>query len=147
MFYYSISPTAVNAHDCMMINYHVCYIPEIVIEVPEKWLDKYTKTGNPENKEKRIALMTAIRRWVYLSWILQSANPVNVQEAYGRRWMWDEIARIKSELIPEIVSPYKVSFITPYFVLPTGNLVQFSNNRRPVELDFSKEDPVNSNTE
>ena len=79
---------------------------------------------------------------MYLSWILQSSAPGNVQDAYSRRWIWDEIANIKSELIPEIVSPYKVSFITPYFELPTGKLVQFSKNGNPVELDFSENEPT-----
>ena len=142
MFYYSISLAGVHTHDHSMINHHVCYIPEIVIKVPKEWIDYFNKTGNPENKEKRIALYTVIKRWVYLSWILQSSEPRNVQDAYDRRWIWDEIANIKSILIPGIVSPYKVAFITPYFELPTGKLVQFSKNRNPVELDFSKEEPI-----
>ena len=141
MFCYSIFLAGVHTHDYRMINHHICYIPEIVIKVPKEWIYKYNKTGNPENKEKRIAIYSVIKRWVYLSWILQSSDPRNVQDAYDRRWIWDEIANIKSVLIPDIVSPYTVCFITPYFDLPTGKLVQFSKNRNPVELDFSEEEP------
>ena len=54
-----------------MINHHVCYIPEIVIAVPKEWLGKLSQTGNPENKSKRTALYSAVKRWVYLSWVLQ----------------------------------------------------------------------------
>ena len=52
MFYYNISPTVANTHDCFMIHHHVCYIPEIVIEVPGKWLDKLRKTGKSGKQRK-----------------------------------------------------------------------------------------------
>lgn len=121
-----------------MITHHVCIIPEIVIGVSEEWSLRLKQTGNPENKNKRILLFSVIKRWVYLSWLLQSTSPDNVTEAYNRRWMWDEISTIKTRQIPDILLPFKVTYITPDFILPTGRSVQFSKGSRPVELDISE---------
>lgn len=123
------------------VTHHICYIPEIIIAVPGEWLSKLNKTGNAENTEKREALLQAVKRWIYLSWVLQSNESNDIQKAYQQGWMWDEIAWIKDKCIPEIVFPHKVVYITSELTLETGRMIQLSGNRRPVELDFSEEQP------
>lgn len=124
-----------------LVPHYVCYIPEIRITVSKEWIVKYKTTGNPENGEKRAALLSAIKRWIYLSYLLESEKPTLIEDLYARGWIWDEIGWIKKTIIPNILSPLEIDFITPEYVLQTGNLVQFSMNKKPITLDFSKEVP------
>jgi hypothetical protein len=63
------------------ITHHISYIPDIRTEVTREWLLKLHNTGNMENREKRELLTSAIKRWVYLSWILQKGEPKDIEEA------------------------------------------------------------------
>jgi len=119
--------------------HHICYIPEISIEVTRDWVLKLQKTGNTENEEKREELLSAIKRWIYLSWLLQEKETLDIKELYSHTPLWDEINRIREKIIPEIVSPHKIAYITPEFTLKTGKLIQLNKNQRPVELDFTVE--------
>ena len=120
------------------IQHHICYIPEIVIVVSTEWHKKLRETRNPENKEKRTALYSAIKRWVYLSWLLKEETK-SVHASEGRISIINEIKLIKDEKIPAILSPHKIIYISPDLILRTGRLIQFDINKDPVELDFTEE--------
>lgn len=120
-----------------MVNHQICYIPEIVIAVPNEWLDKLSQTGNPENRSKRTALFAAVKRWVYLSWVLQEETR-NVHASSVRVSVLNQIKALKEKEIPRIVSPYEIVYITPEWILQTGKLVQFDKSKPPAELDFSE---------
>lgn len=120
-----------------MINHHICYIPKIVIAVPDEWLNKLGKTGNPENRTKRLALYSAVKRWVYLSWVLQEETR-SVHASAMRVNVLNQIKAIKEREIPRIISPYEITFISPEYTLQTGKLIQFDKNKAPLELDFSE---------
>ncbi|MFC1953413.1 hypothetical protein ACFLWR_04710 [Chloroflexota bacterium] len=128
------------------ITHRICYIPDIRIEVSKEWLLELRKTGNVENREKRKLLTVAIKRWVYLSWILR-VEPKGIEEAYQRTGLWDEIVWIKNSVIPEIISPNKIAYITPQMTLETGRLVQFGEKNKPTKLDFSTEIPPKPSSE
>ena len=121
------------------ISHYVCYIPTIKISVSPNWLDRLRKTRNPENREKRAALLAAIKRWIYLSYLLESEQPKDIEKLYGRAWMWDEIGRIKKTVIPGILSPLEITFITPEYVLQTGTRLQLSPGAKSVVLNFTLE--------
>jgi len=118
-----------------MVNHHICYIPEIVIAVPDEWLNKLGQTRNPENRSKRQELFSAVKRWVYLSWVLQEETR-SVHASSIRVSVLNQIKTIKEQEIPRIISPYKIVYITPEWILQTGKLVQFDKSKPPVELDF-----------
>ena len=120
-----------------MVNHHICYIPEIVIAVPDEWLDQLKKLGNPENKNKRLELFSAVKRWVYLSWTLQEETQ-GVHASSIRVSILNQIKTLKEREIPRIVSPYEIVYITPEWALPTGKLIQFDKSKPPAELDFSE---------
>ena len=120
-----------------MIKHHICYIPEIVIAVPNEWLDNLNKTGNPENKNKRTALFSTVKRWVYLSWVLQEETR-SVHASAMRARILNQIKTLKEKEIPRIISPYEIVYIAPEWILPTGKLVQFDKSKPPAELDFSE---------
>jgi hypothetical protein len=128
------------------ITHIICHKPEIRIEVTREWLSKLHNTGHVESREKRELLLSAIKRWVYLSWTLQAETPKDIQQAYQRIGLWNEIEWIKNSVIPEIVSPHKIAYITPEFTLKTGRFVQFDRNKRLIELDFSNEQPPRPNS-
>ena len=102
------------------------------------WHKRLRETGNPENKEKRTALYSAIKRWVYLSWLLKEETR-SVHASEGRISIINEIKLIKDEKIPAILSPYEIVYISPDLILRTGKLIQFDINNDPVELDFTEE--------
>ena len=120
-----------------MINHHICYIPEIVIAVPDEWINKLGQTGNPENKSKRRALYSAVKRWVYLSWILQEETK-SAHASAMRVSILNQIKTLKEKEIPRIVSPFQIIYITPEWTLPTGKLVQFDKNKPPIAVDFAE---------
>lgn len=120
------------------IQHHICYIPEIIIAVSTEWRKKLRETANPENKEKRKALYSTIRRWIYLSWLLKEETK-SVHGSDGRISIINEIKLLKDEKIPALLSPHKIVYITPELILRTGRLIQFDINKNPIELDFTKE--------
>ena len=137
-----------------MVNHNICYISEIVIAVPNEWLDKLSQTRNPENKSKRLALFSAVKRWVYLSCVLQEETQ-GVHGSSIRVSILNQIKALKEKEIPRIVSPYEIVYISPEWTLKTGKLVHsikvshlqslislssFSNNQ--VGLCGKDDDPI-----